>query len=76
MGVGKVPTVWDGKIAGIWLALDALLLSPVLVFSDLMIAMSAVYKVAATETARSENLRTVVDAIWEWQGAGPQFHLR
>ena len=70
MAVGSVATVWDGEIAGMRLALESVPVSPVLVLSDSQAAIASVRNAAICGSARSEDLRAVVDMVGEWGSAG------
>ena len=70
MAVVAVATVWDSEIAGIRLSLESVAISPVLVVSDSQAAIASVRSAAACGTARSADLRAVVDMTGEWVSAG------
>ena len=70
MAVGSVATVWDGEIAGMRLELESVPVSPVLVLSDSQAAIASVQNAAACGSARSADLRAVVDMVGEWGSAG------
>ena len=67
--VGTVATVWDGEVAGMQLALESVAVSPVLVLSDSQAAIASVRNAVACGSARSADLRVVVDMIGEWDSA-------
>ena len=68
--VGTVATVWDRKIAGIRLALHSVVVSPVLVLSDSQAAIASVRNAASYGSARTADLRAVVDLVGIWGSAG------
>ena len=68
--MGTVATIWDGEIAGVRLALESVAVSQVLVLSDSQAAIASVRNAATCCSARSEDLRAVVDMIGEWDSAG------
>ena len=68
--VGSVATVWDGEVTGVHLALDSVAISPVLVLSDSQVAIASVRNVATCGTARTADLRAVVDIMGDWYSAG------
>ena len=70
VAVGTVATVWDGEIASIRLALESVAVSPVLVLSDSQAAIASVRNAAACGSARTADLRVVVDLVGEWESAG------
>ena len=70
VGVGTVATVWDGEVAGMRLALESVAVSPVLVLSDSRAAIASVRNAATYGSARSADLRAVVDMVGEWVSAG------
>ena len=68
VAVGTIDMVWDGEIAGMRLALESV--SPVMVPSDLRAAIASVQIAAACGSARTADLRAVVDMVGEWTSAG------
>ena len=69
MAVGSVAIVWDGEIAGMRSALESVAVSPVLVLSDSQAAIASVRNAAACGSARSADLRSVVDMVRDWTSA-------
>ena len=63
-------TVLDGEFAGMWLALESMAVSRILVLSDSQAAIASVWNVATCGSARTADLRAVVDMIEEWDSAG------
>ena len=70
MAVGSMATVWDGEIAGMRVLLESVAVSPVLVLSDSQVAIALVRNAAACSSARSADLRSVVNMVGEWTSAG------
>ena len=68
--VGSVATVWDGKVAGMRLALESLSVAPLLGLSDSQAAIAAVRNAAECGHARTVDLRAVVNLAGEWGSAG------
>lgn len=64
--VGTIVTVWDGEVASMWLSLESLSVTPVLLLSDSQAAIAAVCNGAADGWARTADLSAVVDAVREW----------
>ena len=62
-------TVWDREIAGVLLALDLVTVCPVLVLSDSQAAIASVWNAAVCGSARSVDLRAVVNMVREWTSA-------
>ena len=69
MAVGSVATVWDGEIAGMSLTLESMAVSPVLVLSDSQVAIALARSAAPCGSARTADLRPVVDMVGEWASA-------
>lgn len=69
VAVGTVATIWDWEIAGMRLVLDSVAVSPVLVLSDSQAAIASVRSAAAVGSARTADLRAVVDMVGEWTSA-------
>ena len=70
LAVGTVATVWDGEVAGMRLALESVAVFPFLVLSDSQAAIASVRNAAACGSARTADLRTVVDMVGEWASTG------
>ena len=73
--VGSVATVWDGEIAGMRLALEALPVVPLLLLCDSNAALAAVKNAAGMGKARTADWRAVVDMVWTWAKAGVELHF-
>ena len=56
-------TVWDGEVAGMRLALELAVVSPILVLWDSQAAIASVRNAAACRSARTADLRAVVDMV-------------
>ena len=63
MAVGTVATVWDGEVVGMRRALESVTVSPVLVVSDSQAAIASVRNAVACGSARTADLRAVVDMV-------------
>ena len=70
VAVGTVATVWDEEVAGMRLALQLVAISPILVLSDSRAIIASVRNAPACGSARSADLRAVVDMVGEWKSAG------
>ena len=70
MAVGTVATIWDGKVAGLWLALESVAVSPVLVFADSQMVIASVRSAAACRLVRIVDLDAMVDLVGELVSAG------
>ena len=70
MALGTIATVRDGEIAGMRLALDSVMIAPVLVLSDSQAVIVYMWNAAACGYARSVDLRVVVDMVGEWASVG------
>lgn len=68
-------TVWDEEIASMWLALDSVMVSHVLVVSDSQAAIALMQNSAACGSARMADLRAIVDMVEEWDSAGVLIHF-
>ena len=73
--VGTVAMGWDGKIAGMKLALESLPVAPALLLSNSQAAISVVCNAAACGWARTADLKAVVDPIVVWAGRGVPLRL-
>ena len=68
--MGTVATVWDEEVAGMRLALDLVAISSVLVLSDSRAAIASVRNAPTCGSARTADLRAVVNMVGEWASAG------
>ena len=66
VALGTVATVWDGEIPGMRLALESIAVASVLVLSDSQSVIASIRNAAARGSARSADLRAVVDMVGEW----------
>ena len=63
VAVGSVTTVWDREIAGVWLVLESVTVSLILVLSDSQAVIASVRSAAPCGLARTGDLRAVVDLV-------------